>query len=53
MLDDPSLMVDGGDPQLDAAVALMLEEIKRGGFPRPLRPAGPDRSGAGIREEDK
>jgi tricorn protease len=53
VLDDPALMVDGGDPQLDAAIAEMLEEIERNPYTRPERPAAPDRSGMGIREEDK
>ncbi|MBN1504043.1 MAG: PD40 domain-containing protein, partial [Candidatus Eisenbacteria bacterium] len=29
VVDDPALMVDGGDPQLDAAIDYMLEEIVR------------------------
>ena len=46
-------MVDGGDPQLDAAIAQMLEEIKENPYVPATRPPYPDRSGMGIREEDK
>lgn len=53
VIDDPATMVGGRDPQLDAAIKLMLEEIKRNGYQPPKRPAYPDRSGMGIREADK
>ncbi|MGD8453948.1 MAG: PDZ domain-containing protein [Phycisphaerae bacterium] len=53
VVDDPALMVDGGDPQLDAAITHMLAELERAPFVPPSRPADPDRSGMGIREEDK
>jgi tricorn protease len=53
VVDDPSLMVDGGDPQLDAAIEHMLAEIKRSPYTQPRRPAYPDRSGMGVREEDR
>jgi len=47
-------MLDGGDPQLETAVAVMLEAIANGEVPvRATRPASPDRSGMGIAEEDK
>ena len=46
-------MVDGGDPQLDAAIELMLAEIEAGNaFTWPKRPADPNRSGMGVPEED-
>ncbi|MFH1501416.1 MAG: PDZ domain-containing protein [Candidatus Eisenbacteria bacterium] len=48
VVDDPALMWDGGDPQLDAAIRLMLEELKTGGYQPPKRPPYPDRSGMGI-----
>ncbi len=52
VIDDPALMVDGGDPQLDAAIKLMLEEIKS--YPKPAdRPAYPDRSQMGLPNTDK
>ena len=53
VVDDPALMVDGGDPQLDAAIAHMLSEIERNPYQPPKRPAYPDRSGMGITEADK
>jgi tricorn protease len=53
VIDDPALMVNGGDPQLDAAIAHMLEEIERNPYIPPKRPADPDRSGMGIEEADK
>ena len=53
-MDDPGLMLDCGDPQLETAIAVMLEAISNGeGLPPTLRPASPDRSGMGIMEEDK
>ncbi|MBW7906615.1 MAG: PDZ domain-containing protein [Phycisphaerae bacterium] len=53
VIDDPAKMVDGADPQLDAAIKLMLDEIRTKGYKKPDRPAYPDRRGMGIREEDK
>ena len=53
VIDDPAKMVDGGDPQLDAAVAYMLDEIERHPYKPVPRPAYPDRSGMGIRAEDR
>ena len=53
VIDDPAKMVDGSDPQLDAAIAHMLDEIERNPYKPVPHPAYPDRSGMGIREEDK
>ncbi len=53
VIDDPALMVDGGDPQLDAAIQHMLEEIKKNPYVPAKRPPYPDRKGMGIREENK
>lgn len=53
VVDDPAKMVDGADPQLDAAIKLMLDEIKSNGYKAPERPAYPDRTKIGIAEEDK
>jgi len=53
VIDDPAKMVDGGDPQLDAAIEYMLAEIERHPYTPPERPTYPDRSGMGIREENK
>lgn len=53
VIDDPAKMVDGGDPQLDAAIELMLAEIAKNPYAPPSRPAYPDRSGMGLKPEDK
>ena len=51
--DDPALMVGGKDPQLDAAIELMLEEIARSPHRPPSRPPYPDRSEMGIPARDR
>ncbi len=53
VIDDPSLLMQGSDPQLDAALKLMLAEIEASGFKAPARPQAPDRSGMGIPLEDR
>ena len=57
IIDDPALMVslegEVADPQLDAAIQHMMAEIERNPYVPPTRPAGPDRSGMGVTEEDK
>jgi tricorn protease-like protein/C-terminal processing protease CtpA/Prc len=53
VVDDPALMIDGGDPQLDRAIAVMLEEIRRNPYVPPTRPHDPDRAGMGVTEEDR
>ena len=53
VIDDPSLMVEGGDPQLDAAIKHMLDEIERNPYVPAKRPPYPDRSGMNILEEQK
>ncbi|MCK6475838.1 MAG: PDZ domain-containing protein [Phycisphaerales bacterium] len=53
VIDDPSKMVDGGDPQLDAAIQHMLEELEKNPYKAPARPKSPDRKGMGITNEDK
>jgi len=52
VMDDPAKMVDGGDPQLDAAIAHMLEELAAQPYVKPKRPAYPDRSGSGVLKKD-
>jgi tricorn protease len=42
VVDDPALMADGGDPQLEAAIGLMLEEIRQNPPRPPRRPPYPD-----------
>jgi len=53
VIDDPSLMVGGKDPQLDAAIAHMLDEIKNNPYVVPKIPKRPDRSGMGVKEKDR
>ncbi len=53
VIDDPALMVDGGDPQLDAAIAHLLEELERHPYRPPARPPYPDRSGMGLTDADR
>lgn len=53
VIDDPALMVNGGDPQLDRAIDLMMTEIQNKPFTPPARPKSPNRAGMGIAEEDK
>jgi tricorn protease len=53
VIDDPALMVEGGDPQLDAAIQHMLDELEKDPYVPAKRPPYPDRSGMGILEEQK
>ena len=53
VIDDPALMADGSDPQLDAAIEHMLDEIEKNPYVPAKRPPYPDRSGMGILEEQK
>jgi len=53
VIDDPSKMVDQGDPQLDAGIEHILGELERRPYRAPKRPAYPNRSGFGITEADK
>jgi tricorn protease len=59
VVDDPAKMVGyyhgpaGADPQLDAAIELMLRAIEDQPFTPPSRPGGPDRSGMGIPEHHR
>lgn len=53
VIDDPANMVGGKDPQLDAAIALMLEEIAKHPYVPAKRPADPDRRGMGLPEADR
>lgn len=53
VLDDPALMVNGDDPQIDAAIRVLLEELKTDRFVPVPPPAYPDRSGMGIAPDDK
>jgi tricorn protease len=53
VIDDPALMIDGRDPQLDRAIELMLEEIAQHPYHPVPYPPYPDRSGMGLKPEDK
>ena len=52
VIDDPSKMAHGWDPQLNAAVDHLLEELEKNPYVPAKRPPYPDRSGMGIKEED-
>jgi tricorn protease len=54
VIDDPALMVDGREPQLEKAIELMLAALDNGEAfqPKPVPPY-PDRSGMGLRPEDR
>jgi tricorn protease len=53
VLDDPALMQNDADPQLDAAIKLMMDELKAHP-PKPITiPPYPDRSGMGVPAKDR
>ena len=53
VIDDPSKMQDGHDPQIEAAVKHLLEELKKKPPVAPKRPAYPNRAGMGSKKEDR
>jgi tricorn protease-like protein/C-terminal processing protease CtpA/Prc len=53
VLDDPSKMKDGGDPQLEKAVEVLLEQIRTNGYTPVPAPKGPNRRGMGLPASDK
>ncbi|MEM8758041.1 MAG: S41 family peptidase, partial [Planctomycetota bacterium] len=53
VVDDPSARAEGRDPQLDAAIELMLKEADANPYRPAARPTDPDRSGMGIPDADK
>lgn len=53
VIDDPSLMANGGDPQLDAAIKQILSELESHPYVPPNKPAYPNRSGMGVRAQDR
>lgn len=53
VIDDPALMVKGGDPQLDAAIMHLNEELKTKAYVAPKKPASPNRSRMGIPPQDR
>jgi tricorn protease-like protein/C-terminal processing protease CtpA/Prc len=53
VIDDPALMVNGQDPQLDRAIDEMLDAIRTRPYVKPKRPESPNRRGMGIPDADK
>jgi len=58
VIDDPGVMrggleAGGRDPQLEAAIDAVLEELRRNPPRDPPRPPGPDRSGMGLPPQDR
>jgi tricorn protease len=53
VLADPAEMVDGSDPQLDAAIEYLLQQVAQNPYEPPERPDYPDRSGWGIEPENR
>lgn len=53
VIDDPALMQDGADPQLQTAIELMLTELESGTHQAPERPADPNRTGMGLPIDDR
>ncbi len=52
VMDDPALMKDGGDPQLEKAVDVLLTELERNAWTPVPQPKGPDRRGMGLPAAD-
>ena len=53
VIDDPALMQNGADPQLDAAIKHIQEELKRNPYVPARRPAYPNRKGFGLDPRDR
>ncbi len=53
VLDDPALMKNGGDPQLEKAVAVLLKQIETNGYTPTPKPKYPNRGGMGLPDSDK
>jgi tricorn protease len=45
VVDDPSLMQGGGDPQLERAIQEVMKKLEASPPKRPAKPAYPNRSG--------
>ena len=52
VVDDPGRMLDGRDPQLDAAIEHLLAELEKNPPQDVEKPPYPNRSGMGVPEED-
>ncbi len=53
VIDDPGLTSQGKDPQLDAVIKHLQDEIAARPYTAPKRPTSPNRAGMGIKPEDK
>jgi len=53
VVDDPGLLAKGQDPQLDAAIAYLLDQLKKNPPSEPPKPPYPDRSGMGTLEKNR
>ncbi len=51
VMDDPALMTNGGDPQLDAGIKQMLDELKRAPYVAPKRPPYPEQKRHGHQRQ--
>ncbi|MEQ8764198.1 MAG: PDZ domain-containing protein [Planctomycetota bacterium] len=52
VVDDPALMTGGKDPQLQAAIDLMIQELEKNPYVPVPKPKSPDRAGMGLPDED-
>jgi tricorn protease len=53
VVNDPASLAAGQDLQLDKAISVVLDELQANPGPQVVRPAFPDRSGAGIPESER
>jgi tricorn protease len=53
VIDDPAKMKDGGDPQLEKAVEVLLKELETNAYKPVPKPKGPNRKGMGLPDADK
>lgn len=53
VIDDPAKMKDGGDPQLEKAVEVLLKELETNPYKPVGKPKGPDRRSMGLPESDR
>jgi tricorn protease len=51
--EDPSQMLAGEDPQLEAAIDEMLRAVQTAPYLQPPRPPGPDRTGLGVPTDER
>jgi tricorn protease len=53
VIDDPAKMKNGGDPQLEKAVEVLLKELETNAYKPVPKPKGPDRRGMGLPVADR